>query len=205
MKVLRIIAARWRALFHRDVVAGEINEELQFHLKARTEQYEHEGLAPAEAQRKARQRVGNLALHQDHGYDVRGGGFMETVVQDVRHSVRLLVKQRGFALVAILTIALGIGASTAIFSVIDAAVLHPLPYPNPEQLVDVHVEERGADGGSMQLGPSIADVRAWRAADQVFSHRARSRPPRGRGPHDPQFRAHPGGRPWLRPRDRHVG
>src|SRR5262245_48941429 len=123
MTPLRILAARLRALLRRDAVAGEIHEELDFHYRSRVEQYEREGLAPAVARRKARHRVGNLAVAQDQGYDVRGGGFMETVAQDIRHSVRLLARQRGFALVALLTIALGIGASTAIFSVIDAALL----------------------------------------------------------------------------------
>jgi putative ABC transport system permease protein len=162
MRLLRTLAARVRALFRRDAVAGEIHEELEFHLTSRTEQYRSEGLAPDEAERKARERVGNLALHQDRGYDVRGGGFLETVLQDVKHGVRLLAKQPGFALVAILTIALGIGASTAIFSVIDAALLHPLPYPHPEQLVEVRVSEFFPDVDRVfRRGPSAADLRTW--------------------------------------------
>ncbi len=168
MRWLRVFAARLRGLVRRDVVAGEIHDELRFHVDARVEQYEREGLTRDEATRKARHRVGNIAVHQDRGYDIRGGGFMETIWQDVRYSVRLLARQRGFTLVAILTLALGIGASTAIFSVIDAAMLRPLPYPQPEALVRVTVELTGSDGRTSRMGPSYADLERWQQAG-VFS------------------------------------
>jgi predicted permease len=94
---------------------------------------------------------------------------METLWQDVRYTVRLLRKQPGFSLVAILTLALGIGASTAIFSVIDAALLRPLPYPNPEQLVDVNVAAVRPDGSTSSPMPSMDDLRHWESNDEVFS------------------------------------
>jgi predicted permease len=144
---------------------------LRFHVDSRVEQYEREGLTRDEATRKARGRIGNIAVHQDRGYEVRGGGFMETVWQDVRYSVRLLARQRGFALVAILTLALGIGASTAIFSVIDAAMLHPLPFPHPEQLVRVSVEIVQPTGRIARLSPSYNDMVAWQSTG-VFSSMA---------------------------------
>ena len=90
--------------------------------------------------------------------------MMETIWQDVRYSVRLLARQRGFALVAILTLALGIGASTAIFSVIDAAMLRPLPYPQPEQLVRINIEITGSDGRTDRYGPSYNDLLRWQQA-----------------------------------------
>jgi len=77
---------------------------------------------------------------------------MSAFWQDVRYSLRLLMRQRGFAAVAILTLGLGIGASAALFSVIDAAVIRPLPYPHPEQLVDLLVEEARPNGGVGRLG-----------------------------------------------------
>ena len=168
MGVFRSLVARVRAITRRDVVAGEIHDELRFHVDSRVEQYEREGLTHPEATRKARERIGNIAVHQDRGYDVRGGGMMETIWQDVRYSVRLLARQRGFALVAILTLALGIGASTAIFTVIDAAMLRPLPYPHPEQLVRVSVEIVQPTGRTARLSASYNDMLAWQSIG-VFS------------------------------------
>ena len=89
--------------------------------------------------------------------------------QDVRYSARILAKHRGFSAVAILTLAIAIGASTALFSVIDAALLHPIPYPHPEQLVDLSVEEIG-NGPARTLGPSLAEAREWWASSGAFSH-----------------------------------
>jgi predicted permease len=166
---LNSVAARLRALFRRDAVAGEIHDELQFHLQMRIEEYERRGHSAADARRLATARVGNIAVHQDRGYDVRGGGVLETVVQDVRYAFRLWRHQPGFAVVAVGTIALGISASTMLFSVIDAAVLRPLPFAHPEQLAIVFVNERGPDGSEIMTGPSLNDARSWRAASQSIS------------------------------------
>jgi putative ABC transport system permease protein len=166
---LRLVLARWRALLRRDVVAGEIRDEMQFHLEMRAEEYERQGLTSDEARRAASRRFGNLAVMQDRGYDVRGGGFMETVLQDVRYGVRLLLRHRAFSMIAILTLAVGIGASTALFSVIESALLRPLPYPHPEQMVDVIVGETFR-GESSMFAPSMADIRAWRESGRVFAH-----------------------------------
>jgi predicted permease len=91
-----------------------------------------------------------------------------SVWQDVRYSLRVLAKQRGFSMVAILTLAIAIGASTALFSVIDAALLRPIPYPHPEELVELSVEEIG-DGPVRTLGPSLAEAREWWASAGAFS------------------------------------
>jgi putative ABC transport system permease protein len=169
MRFLRLALASCRALVRRDVVAGEIRDEMQFHLEMRAEEYERQGLTSDEARRAASRRFGNLALMQDRGYDVRGGGVMETILQDVRYGVRLLLRHRAFSAVAILTLALGTGVSTALFSVIDAALLRPLPYPHPEELVEVGVRETN-DGKSGGYDPSLTDIRAWRESGRVFVH-----------------------------------
>jgi len=94
---------------------------------------------------------------------------MDTVLQDIRYGVRFLVKHRAFSAVAILTLAVGIGVATALFSVIDAALLRPLPYPHPEELVDVTIRET-SNGKPGRYGPSMDDLRAWRESGRVFSH-----------------------------------
>lgn len=88
--------------------------------------------------------------------------------QDVRYSARILAKHRGFSIAAIGTLAIAIGASTALFSVIDAALLHPLPYPHPEELVQLSVEEIGG-GATRVLSPSVAETRAWGASGAFSS------------------------------------
>jgi hypothetical protein len=169
MRILRHALARCRALVRRDAVAGEIRDEMQFHVQMRIEEYERQGMPPDDARRAASRRFGNLALMQDRGYDVRGGGLMDTVLLDVRYGVRSLLKHRAFSTVAILTLAIGIGVSTALFSVIDAALLRPLPYPHPEELVGVTVRET-YNGKSGRYDPSMADLRAWRGSERIFAH-----------------------------------
>jgi putative ABC transport system permease protein len=94
---------------------------------------------------------------------------MDRLVQDIRYGVRQLFRQRGSSAVAVLTLALGIGISSALFSVVDATMLRPLPYPEPEQLVDILPEEVGPDGQAQGISPSMEDMRAWQAATDVFS------------------------------------
>ena len=131
----------------------------------RAEDYERRGVAPQLALDQARRRFGNVALWQDTGYDIRGGGIMETILQDVRYGVRLLIRQPGFSLVAVLTLAIGIGMTTAIASVIDAAMLHPLPYPRPHELVEALVEAPRPDrpGQPGRYGLARTDLDAIRA------------------------------------------
>src|SRR5688572_21282317 len=170
MLAFRIAIARLRALFRRDATTDEIREELQFHLEMRADEYARHGLDAETARRTARRRFGNLAVIQDRGYDERGGGVMETIVQDVRYALRQLARQPSFSILAGLTLALGIGVSTALFSIIDAALLRPLPYPNPEQLMTLTVEEVGRNGKPSRYAPSMTDLRTWRTLTEVVSH-----------------------------------
>src|SRR5688572_3273162 len=95
---------------------------------------------------------------------------MSAVSNDIRLAIRLYRKQPGFFLVALFTLTLGIGGSTAIFSVIDAALVRPLPYPDPERIVGVLMELHLPGGRVVPVGPSLEDVRAWEAHKQVFSN-----------------------------------
>jgi putative ABC transport system permease protein len=169
MLAIRIAIARIRALFRRDATTDEIREELHFHVQMRTEEYAQQGLDADAARQAALRRFGNLAVIQDRGYDERGGGLMETLLQDVKYALRQLGLQPSFSILAGLTLALGIGISTALFSVIDAALLRPLPYPNPEELVTLDVEETGRDGKSGRYAPSMVDIRTWRTLTEVIS------------------------------------
>lgn len=95
---------------------------------------------------------------------------MDSVIQDIRYGVRQLWRQRGSTALAVVTLALGIGAATAIFSVVDATMLRPLPYPDPEQLVSVYPEEIGPDGPRPVGTAAMEDVRFFQQATDVFSH-----------------------------------
>jgi putative ABC transport system permease protein len=171
MQIIRIVLARIRALFRRDVITDEIREEMQFHLDERASELRERGLASDEAARAAKKRFGNVALMADRGYDVRGAGWLETVWQDVRYAVRILRRQRGFAAVTVLTLALAMGASTALFSVIDAALLRPVPYPNAERIVEMTIQVRQPDGTmAWAMAPSAEDIALWRAPQSVFAH-----------------------------------
>jgi putative ABC transport system permease protein len=94
---------------------------------------------------------------------------VDALIQDIRYGIRQLFRQRGSSMVAVATLALGIGVSAAVFSVIDATMLRPLPYPDPGQLVDVGVEEILADGQPVRPASSMEDMRTWQAARDVFS------------------------------------
>jgi putative ABC transport system permease protein len=94
---------------------------------------------------------------------------MDALIQDIRYGVRQLFRQRGSSAVAVVTLALGIGLSSALFSVVDATMLRPLPYPSPEQLVTVSPEETQRDGRAVLPSPSMEDMRTWQTATDVFS------------------------------------
>ena len=129
-----------------------MEEELRSHIQHRADDLERAGLKRAEAERRARIEFGGYQRFKEECREALGGNFIATLIQDVRFSLRVLRKARGFSAVAILTIALGIGATTAIFSVVDAALLRPLPYPQPEQLVSIEDDLQGV--GAQDVGMS---------------------------------------------------
>ncbi|MGH9756066.1 MAG: permease prefix domain 1-containing protein, partial [Blastocatellia bacterium] len=116
MKWFNILMARLRALFRRESVLRDIEEELRIHAEMETETNIKRGMPPDEARARALKSFGNLGRNTELGYDIRGGGWLETLWQDLRFGIRMLMKQAGFSLTAVLTLELGIGANAAIFS-----------------------------------------------------------------------------------------
>jgi putative ABC transport system permease protein len=172
MKWLNVLVARVRALFRRDLVLHDIDEELRAHIEMETEANRELGMTPEEARLSATKSFGNVGSIRDLAYEVRGGGLMETLWQDVRYSGRLLLKHPGFSLIAVLTLTLGIGANTAIFSIVNAVLLRPFPYHAPEQLVMLAESVSGQRNGSVSY-PNFVD---WRAQNSVFEAVSAVRP-----------------------------
>ena len=135
MSWLSSLRSRALAVFARERVSAELREELQSHMAHRADDLEREGMSRAEAERQARVEFGGYERIREETHAARGAHWLETVLWDVRFGVRMLAKARGFTAVALLTLMLGVGASTAVFSLIDALLLRPLPVPHASQLV----------------------------------------------------------------------
>src|SRR5918911_2306455 len=164
----KLFRDRLRALLHSDAVHGEIDEEVRFHIEMRTEENIRRGMSPEEARRDAERRFGPLTRIKELGYEVRGGGMLETLRQDLRYGARMLLKNPGFTLVAVLTLSLGIGANTAIFSVVNAVLLRPLPFAEPERLVWLWDTQP-----QLTTKPtSLPDFLGWKSQNQSFEHLA---------------------------------
>ena len=128
---------RLRAFFRRKSMEAELDEELRAHLERQVEKYIQSGLPREEAARRARLDFGGLEQVKEECRDARGVNLVETLIQDVRYGLRLLAKNPAFTAVAVLTLALGIGANTAIFTLVDAVMLKSLPVANPQELYRV--------------------------------------------------------------------
>src|SRR5437762_2340307 len=164
--MLNDLLFRLRALFRREQVETEMSEELRFHFERQVEKYVAGGLSRAEAERRARLVIGGEDKVKEEIREARGVGFIETLLQDLHYGARMLRKNPSFAVVAILTLALGMGATTAIFSVVDAVLLRPLPYRDPSSLVVVWENNTRLHHPHNVAAPS--NFRDWQNQNTVF-------------------------------------
>jgi putative ABC transport system permease protein len=167
---MKSLASRIRTWLSPRDIEQDFDRELAAHLDLLTEENIRRGMSPDEAQRAARIRLGGLTQLKETNRELRGLPLLETFLQDTRYAFRMLRKNPGFTAIAVLTLALGIGANTAIFSVVDAVMLRPLPYPNPAQLVNL-LEDR-PQKGTPATGPSYPDLEDWHAQNHAFTQLA---------------------------------
>ena len=159
-----IARMRLRSLARRGRVERELDKELQFHLEQQKEENLALGMPPAEARRAALRRLGGMAQIQEECRDMRRTNYIENLWHDLHYAMRMLAKSPGFTVVIVLTLALSIGANSAIFSVIDGVMLRPLPYPEADRIVRVFFHS--ATYPKFPLNPF--DFRDFRARNRSF-------------------------------------
>jgi putative ABC transport system permease protein len=173
MPLLPRLASLWRNLLHRDGVEQEFTEEIQAYLEMLIEARISEGLKPQDARRAALIEMGGMEQVKEGVREIRMGYFLETMWQDLRYGMRVLVKSPVFTTVAVLSLALGIGANTAIFSVVNGLLLRPLPYPESQRIAHVwHTPPQESFPGMNKFSVSPANYLDWKDQNHTFEQMA---------------------------------
>jgi len=159
---------RLRSLLRRSEVEEELNEEFQFHLDQQIQQYIARGMTREDARYAALRAIGSVEQRKEECREARGLTLVESVVQDIRYAIRQLRKNPAFAAVVILTLALGIGANTAIFSIVDAVILRPLTYRDADRLFAIY--ETIPQSGAIPVSGN--HFREWRKSVRSFAQMA---------------------------------
>jgi predicted permease len=159
---------RWRQIRERD---ADLEQELQSDLELEEQEQRENGLSPEEAHCAARRALGNTVLIREQTHEAWGWAPFERLQQDVRYALRQLCRSPGFSIVAVMTLAIGIGGNTAIFSIVNGVLLNPLPFPQPDRLVSLHESKPNFAEGSI----SYSNFLDWRKDNRSFSSMALSR------------------------------
>jgi putative ABC transport system permease protein len=160
-------------LFHKLKQDAQLDSELRFHIEQQTAANIAAGMPPEEARRRALAQFGGMEYMKEEARDARGTYFVESLLQDIRFALRMLRKNPGFTAVAILTLALGIGATTGIFSVVNAVLIHDLPFHDPARLVSLF-QTPGKMTGLMGWAADGPDILDWQRDSRSLSDVAAS-------------------------------
>src|SRR5919205_866370 len=163
-----------RHLLHRHNLDRDMDDEMRFHVEMEAADLASRGVAPDEARRLAVLRFGGIQRYKEEGRDARGVGPLEDLARDLRFGARSLGRRPAFAAVLVLTLAVGIGGTTAIFGAVHGVLLAPLPYREPERIITVWTHDP-RDGEEPQ-DVSPANFLDWRARQRTFATFASARP-----------------------------
>jgi hypothetical protein len=163
-----ILRLRFRSLFARSAVERELAKELRFHLEAEIEAGRAKGLSFEDARSAALKKLGGMAQIQEECRDMRRTAMLETLLQDVKYTIRTLLAAPGFTWIMILTLALSIGATTAIVSVVEGVLVRPLPFQDPRRLVRAYT--RNGDHPKFPINPNdFRDARSRMRSFESFA------------------------------------
>ncbi|HYV06358.1 MAG TPA: ABC transporter permease, partial [Blastocatellia bacterium] len=155
-------------LARKDTVERDMDQEVRFHLEMEIQQNIRRGMSPSEARLVALRNFGGVEQVKEQCRDEKGGRLVEALLQDVRYGARVLIKNPAFTLVALVTLALGIGANTAIFSVIYGVLMRPLPYQDGSSLVVLHQLATRAAADNQNLAFSVKEIADYREQSQTL-------------------------------------